>query len=149
MVLMNKKETNPKDLVGTKKAPLSTVSPAVLMEVGVAMLEGARKYGRFNWRKSGVVGSIYYDAAIRHLTDWYEGQDIDPLSGLSHITKAIASLTVLRDSMIYENWIDDRPPPAPAGWMDKLNEKVTEIIEKFPNAVPPITNKELNNERDK
>ena len=139
----NKKETNPKDLVGIKKAPLSTVSPVVLMELGVAMLEGARKYGRFNYRKSGVVASVYYDATIRHLLDWYDGEDIDPLSNLSHITKAIASLTVLRDAMINDKWIDDRPPPSPKHWLEDLNRKAAAVIEKFPDAVAPITHKEI------
>lgn len=141
--MKDKKDTNPKDLVGIKKAPLSTVSPAVLMEVGVAMLEGARKYGRFNYRKSGVLASVYYDATLRHLLDWFDGQDIDPASGLNHVTKAIASLTVLRDSMIRGNWIDDRPPPSPEGWMEELNLKAGEVIEKYPNAVLPVTNKDL------
>lgn len=141
--LDNKKETNPKDLVGIKKAPISTISAAVLLEVGVAMLEGARKYGRFNYRKSGVVGSVYYDATMRHLMDWFEGQDIDPASGLNHITKAIASLTVLRDSMIRGNWKDDRPPKVQDGWMEELNKKAAEVIEKYPNAVLPVTQKEI------
>ena len=136
-----KKDTNPKDAVGVKKAPLSTVSAPVLMEVGVAMLEGARKYGRHNYRTAGVRASVYYDATLRHLMEWWEGQDIDPLSGLSHITKAIASLTVLRDSMIKGNWEDDRPPKVKDGWLEELNKKVAEIIEKFPDAVAPHTEK--------
>lgn len=138
----SEKETNPKDLVGIKKAPLSTVSSPVLLEVGVAMLEGARKYGRHNYRKSGVAASVYYDATIRHLMSWWEGEDTDPDSGLSHITKAIASLTVLRDSMIRENWIDDRPPST-EDFMKGLNLKVEEIIKKYPNAVPPVTKKDI------
>lgn len=133
------KQTNPKDAVGIKKAPLSTISAITLMEVGVAMMEGARKYGRFNYREAGVRASVYYDATMRHLMSWYEGEDIDPDSGLSHITKAIASLTVLRDAMIFENWKDDRPPKAPTGWMEKLNKKAGELIEKFPNPVPAVT----------
>ena len=39
------KETNPKDAVGIKKAPISTVSGAVMAELGLAMMEGALKYG--------------------------------------------------------------------------------------------------------
>ena len=38
------KEINPKDAVGIAKAPLSTVPANVFMEVGLAMMEGARKY---------------------------------------------------------------------------------------------------------
>lgn len=135
------KPTNPKDSVGIKKAPLSTISAPVLMEVGVAMLEGARKYGRHNYRDAGVMASVYYDATLRHLMGWWEGEDIDPDSGLSHITKAIASLTVLRDSMIKGNWVDDRPPVISTTWMKELNKKAEEVIEKYPDAKPAHINK--------
>jgi hypothetical protein len=136
---MSEKLTNPKDAVGIKKAPLSTVSAPVMMEVGVAMMEGARKYGRHNYREAGVRGSVYYDATIRHLVAWWEGEDIDPDSGLSHITKAIASLTVLRDSMIRGNWDDDRPPKVQEGWLQALNDKAGKVIDKYPNSLPAIT----------
>lgn len=56
------KPSNPKDTVGIRKAPMSTVSAAVMAEVGVAMLEGAAKYGRHNYRAVGVRASVYYDA---------------------------------------------------------------------------------------
>ena len=107
---LSSKSSNPKDSVGTKKAPSSTVSQLVMAEVGVAMLEGSLKYGRHNYRASGVMASVYYDAAMRHMRSWWEGEDTDPDSGLSHITKALASLTVLRDAMIHDKFTDDRPP---------------------------------------
>jgi len=125
------KQTNPKDIVGTQKAPMSTVSAPVLAEIGVAMLEGACKYGRHNYRAVGVRASVYYDATMRHLMSWWEGEDIDPDSGLSHITKAIATLVVMRDSMMNGNLVDDRPPPAKAGWMNELNQKTKELFEKY------------------
>lgn len=135
------KPSNPKDSVGIKKAPLSTVSAPVIMEIGVAMLEGARKYGRHNYREVGVRASVYYDALMRHMTAWWEGQDTDPDSGLSHIAKAMASLAVLRDSMIRGNWEDDRPPKVDERWLSDLNKKAGEVIDKYPNAVPAITEK--------
>lgn len=139
--LINSKPSNPKDSVGIKKAPLSTLSAPVIAEVGVAMLEGARKYGRHNYREAGVKASVYYDATLRHLMDWWEGTDIDPDSGLNHVTKALASLMVLRDSMLYGNWQDDRPPKCREGWLQDLNKKAGEVIEKYPNAVPAVTEK--------
>lgn len=136
---MNKKDTNPKDAVGIKKVPFSTVPAPVMAEVGLAMLEGARKYGRHNYRVVGVRGSVYYDASLRHLTDWWEGMDIDPDSDLSHITKAIACLVVLRDSMIQGNWVDDRPPITPHGWVQELNKKASDLIDKYPDPKEPYT----------
>lgn len=135
------KDTNPKDAVGVKKPPQSTVSQAVMAEVGVAMLEGARKYGRHNFREAGVRASVYYDATRRHLDYWWEGEDIDPDSGLSHITKAISSLVVLRDAMIQDKMNDDRPPATPAWHKKYLQERVDDIFERIPNAKEPIVNK--------
>lgn len=133
------KPTNPKDAIGSTKTPFSTLSMRVIAEVGVAMLEGACKYGRHNYREAGVRASVYFDAVTaRHLSAWWEGEDIDPDSGLSHVTKAISALVVLRDSMLAGNWIDDRPPKAEPGWLVALNELAAAIVAKYPNPKPPF-----------
>ena len=109
------KPSNPKDIIGIRKAPMSVVPANVLAEIGVGLLEGATKYGRHNYRVIGVRASVYYDAAMRHLMAWWEGEDIDSDPGsarLNHITKAITSLVVLRDAMMQEMLDDDRPPPS-------------------------------------
>lgn len=129
------KATNPKDIVGTLKAPMSTVSGPVMAEVGVAMLEGACKYGRHNFRAVGVRASVYYDATMRHLFSWWEGEDLDPDSGMSHVTKAITSLMVLRDAMIQSKVTDDRPPSS-AGFYQELNQKAEAIIGKHKDKSP-------------
>jgi len=139
---MDSKDTNPKDAVGIKKVPMSVISAPVLMEIGLGMMEGARKYGRHNYRVAGVRASVYYDAAMRHLTAFWEGEDIDPDSGLSHVSKALACLSVLRDSMLLENWKDDRPPKHKDGWINEYNKKAEEIINKYPKCLEPYT--ELN-----
>ena len=74
----NVKPTNPKDALGVRKVPFSTISAPVIAELGVAMLEGAMKYGRHNYRVIGVRGSVYYDAVMRHMFSWWEGENIDP-----------------------------------------------------------------------
>ena len=87
------KQTNPKDAVGIRKILFSVLPMRVLWRVALAMLEGALKYGRHNYRIAGVRASVYFDAVVaRHLTLWWEGEDIDPDSGLSHVDKAIAGL---------------------------------------------------------
>lgn len=134
------KDTNPKDACGTKKVQMSTVPAEVLLEVAVALTEGARKYGRHNYREIGVRGSVYYDATLRHLMAWWEGEDIDPDSDLSHITKAITSLIVLRDAMINEKWTDDRPPRiCDRDFMKKFNLQTENLIKKYPNALEAYT----------
>jgi hypothetical protein len=130
------KDTNPKDMIGTKKAPLSTVPAPVLAEVGLAMLEGAAKYGRHNYRAVGVRASVYFDATWRHLAAWWEGEDDDPDSGLSHVTKAIASLVVIRDAMLRGKVVDDRPPKSQDGWLARLNEKAAAILDRYAGRDP-------------
>lgn len=136
---MNTKDTNPKDAVGSMKAFFSTISARVLGELGLAMLEGALKYGRHNYRVAGVRASVYYDAALRHLMAFWEGEDVDPDSGVSHVTKAIAGLVVLRDSMLIGNWHDDRPPRLATGWIADLNAKSKALVEKCKEPMKPYT----------
>ena len=133
------KDTNPKDAVGVRKAPMSTVPMGVVFEIGLAMIEGGRKYGRHNYRVAGVLASVYYDAAMRHLAAWWEGADIDPDSGLSHVTKALSSLTVLRDAMMNAKLTDDRPPRLPEGWLAERNAEAGRLIDNHPNAPAPYT----------
>lgn len=114
---------DPKAACGVKKVSPGLVPEAVLAEVSLAMQEGARKYGAYNWRKTEVDASTYYNAARRHLMLWWEGEDNDLDTGLSHIVKAIASLIVLRDAQISGMTHDDRPPRAPAGWITSMNER--------------------------
>lgn len=138
---MIEKAPNPKDAVGIRKVMMSVVPWGVIMELAVAMLEGALKYGRHNYRPAGVRASVYFDANMRHLADWWEGQDIDPDSGLSHVIKAIASLTVLRDSMMTGNWIDDRAPRSlEPDWLAQLNRQVAELQDKYRDPEEPWTN---------
>lgn len=135
-LVVGAKQTNPKDIIGIKKVPPSTLSIPVMLEMSLGMFEGARKYGRHNYRAMGVSATVYYDATMRHLMDWFEGEDIDPDSGLNHVTKAMTALLVLRDSMMKGNWTDDRPLRNPFIMAD-FNKKAAMIIEKFPDAKAP------------
>jgi hypothetical protein len=138
-VKVGTKPTNPKDLVGTNKVPMSCVSGPVMAELALAMFEGSLKYGRHNYRAVGVRTSVYYDAIMRHMMQFWEGEDIDPDSGVSHVTKAIASLVVLRDCMLRGNWVDDRPPESRQGWAAEMNAKAKVLVEKYPDPKPPHT----------
>jgi len=130
------KQTNPKDMIGTRKTPISCLPVRVLWRIGLAMLEGALKYGRHNYRAVGVRASVYFDAAVgRHLFSWWEGQDIDPESGMHQIDKAIAGLMVLRDSMLQENWVDDRPPAGDVN-LDPLNALAGSLIDAHSDKKP-------------
>jgi len=130
------KASNPKDAIGCKKVAFSVLPWRVLHGVALAMLEGACKYGRHNYRAVGVRASIYFDACVgRHLSQWWEGEDIDADSGLHHIDKAIACLMVMRDSILQGNFEDDRPI---RGGLDikGANEKAGAIIEQHKDKSP-------------
>lgn len=136
------KGVNPKDAIGSAKNPHGCISRAVLAEVGLAMFEGARKYGRHNYRVSPVRAEVYFDACNRHLDAWWEGEDIDPDSGLHHLSKAIASLTVIRDAIIQGCWHDDRPPKTPPEHWEYIKKATAEILKKFPESKLPFTERE-------
>jgi len=146
-----KKPTNPKDALAIRKVPVHLVPMQVIAEVGLAMLEGGRKYGGHNYRDAGVKASVYVDAVFRHVfLQFWEGEDIDKDSGLSHITKAIASLIVLRDSMLMRNWVDDRPIRHPgANITEELNAQAGDVIDKYPKCETPFIESRANNGTEK
>ncbi len=134
------KDSNPKEALGVKKVPLHAVPVKPLLEVGLAMMEGGRKFGTHNYRSVGVRMSTYYDAALRHLTSWWEGEDIDPDSGVHHLVKAMACLFVVRDGMHMGNCVDDRPIRYPDGIdMRKFNKIAASLITKYPECAKPFT----------
>ena len=106
------KPTNPKDIVGSGKLPMELVPDTINVEVALAYLEGALKYGRFNWRISGVRASVYRAAIGRHLAEWWNGEDRDSRSRVKHLASVIASAGILLDAELCGKLNDDRPPRA-------------------------------------
>jgi len=116
--------TNPKDIVGVRKPALCLVPQSANILEAVVLGLGARKYGSaFNWREKHVKASIYLSAAMRHLAQWFDGQDDDAESGVSHLAHARACLGILLDALATGHLIDDRPP---AGVSTELIEALTE-----------------------
>ncbi len=146
------KDTNPKDSVGCTKPPMHCIPTPVLFEVGMGMYEGGWKYRESNWRIIGVRASIYYDAALRHLTAWWDGEDIDPASKIHHISKVMSCLAVLRDcQMQAENgsgvdYKDDRPPKSHVP-MAKLEEQFKTMLSRLQaehgDRKPPYTQADM------
>jgi len=138
----SRKDSNPKDAFGSRKVPLHMIPKQVLAGIALGMLEGACKYGAFNYRAVGVRCSTYLAAARRHLDAFEEGQDIDPESGLHHIDKALSSLVVMRDAMLNDMCEDDRPPAVTrANWMDRANELAGDILDRFARKAESFTEK--------
>jgi hypothetical protein len=139
--LKNIKDSNPKDAVGVLKAGISNVPTMPLMELAVAMTEGAMKYGRHNYRAIGVRASVYVDAIARHLFAFWEGEDIDTASGIPHIVKIMACCVVLRDAQLAGKYFDDRPPRTvvPETFFADLEKAVKDLAKRYPKPVSPYT----------
>ena len=125
------KASNPKDVIGSGKAPLSLVPASLRAGAAMAFMEGALKYGRFNWRLAGVRASIYYDALNRHMDAWFNGEETDPGSGLPHLYKAAACIAILLDAVEIGKLVDDRAPYAD---MDSLYEELADEVIRLKTA---------------
>lgn len=101
-------DSNLKTIAALNKPKLSDVPPVALFALGAAMSDGATKYGRFNWRDTGTTASVFYDAMMRHLADWYNGEDHANDSKISHLGHIMASCAILLDSELHGNLNDDR-----------------------------------------
>lgn len=127
------KEQNPKDAIGVRKVPISTVSMPVMLEVGIGMLEGAINYRRHNYRVAPVRATVYIDACFRHISLWVEGENLDPKTKTSHLAKAIGCLMIIRDAQIRGTLIDDRPPGT-IGFVDYLNRITAQLLDAHAGA---------------
>jgi hypothetical protein len=122
---MSDKPTNPKDAIGADKIPMHLWPTTATALGSMALLDGALKYGRSNYRAIGVRASIYYDALIRHLHKWFEGEDIDPDSGLPHLAHVLACAGILVDAQAAGKLTDDR---AFHGGYLNLVEEITPLV---------------------
>jgi hypothetical protein len=121
--------TNPKDLVGNTKVSLTKLPAVAVAHGAMAMMDGATKYGAFNWRDKAVVSSIYVDAAMRHLQCWFEGQEVASDSKVHHLGHAIACCAILLDAQAKGKLVDDRPKDeADLDFMEKQLEALSTII---------------------
>jgi hypothetical protein len=104
---------NPKDLAGRSKPDLSLCTGPMLAALAAGLADGARKYGRCNWRVISVEARTYCAAATRHLKQWEDGEESAQDSGVHHLDHAIATLAILRDAMACGTLIDNRAPTGP------------------------------------
>ena len=99
---------NPKAACGAVKPLLGLVPAIFTVQIALALAWGARKYGRFNWRKDPVRGSTYVSAMERHLALYAAGEDVDPETGVSHLGHVAASCAILLDAAAAGTLRDDR-----------------------------------------
>lgn len=135
--MMDAKDTNPKDAVGMTKLPMHLVPSSVPVLASMAFLEGALKYGKYNWRIAGVRASIYLDAMHRHLTKLQNGEWADPVTHVPHLASIIACAGIIEDARLCGKLTDDRPPAAPYGvYVDEYATMIAHLKELFKDHNP-------------
>ncbi len=99
---------DPKLSTGSKKPSMAAIPPISILLLGLAMKDGEKKYGRFNWRKTKVDNSVYYDAALRHLLSYWDGEDLAEDSKIQHLAHVMACCAILIDAHYTNSNIDTR-----------------------------------------
>lgn len=83
-------------IVGVKadstKPRFSLLPWASVLEVVKVLEFGAAKYAEDNWQKVPDASRRYFDAAMRHMVAWREGETLDPESGFHHLAHATCCL---------------------------------------------------------
>lgn len=125
---MNKKPSNPKDVIGSAKLDLGLVPDSLVVNAATAFFEGAAKYGRYNWRIAGVRASIYHAAVRRHIAAWWNGEDRGAATRVHHLDNAIACLAIIRDAELYGVLNDDRPPSPDRATMSQLIDAKAALV---------------------
>lgn len=64
-------------------------------EIVKVLTFGAEKYGPENWRMVPDAKNRYFAALMRHITAWWDGEMVDPESGLHHLAHAGCCLLFL------------------------------------------------------
>lgn len=126
--------TDPKkEAAQTRKPPIVSMIPPVARKWhSVAHLEGALKYGAYNWRDTDIDVSIYLDAMGRHIDKLAGGQFTDPATGIPHLASVMASAAILLDSFERCGWNWDLPDPDPADEYppEILSDEVMAVVMK-------------------
>lgn len=91
----------------TGKPSITMIPSGPLKDLAQVFMFGAKKYGKGNW-KEGFVYSRLLDAVYRHMMAWFEGEDLDPESGLPHLSHATWGLVILRYFETKGGGLDDR-----------------------------------------
>lgn len=92
------------------KLPLHLLSTEAMNQTAAVLKFGAQKYAEHNWRK-GFAWSRPLSAAMRHITAFNNGEDIDPESGLSHLAHAACCIMFLLEFEKTHRELDDRYKP--------------------------------------
>ena len=88
--------------------PRPELLPAdALLQIAQVFTIGAQKYDDRNW-ELGIKYSRLFGALQRHLLAYWDGEDLDPETGLPHLAHAGCNMLMLLESQRFDG-LDDRP----------------------------------------
>lgn len=91
--LIQKSEDAAKGVKYDSDKPEASLLPkGVLTSVIKVLGFGSKKYSKDNWQKVDNHKERYYNAAQRHITQWWEGEKYDKETGENHLAHAICCL---------------------------------------------------------
>lgn len=89
-------ETSPVGQKHDASKPRYSLLPTGSVERVIDVLEfGATKYAPNNWQHVSDARTRYYDATMRHLSAWWQGEKYDAESGLHHLAHAACCILFL------------------------------------------------------
>lgn len=96
---------------GQKPAQFNLIPAGPLTELAEHYAKGAEKYSPGNWRR-GYAWSLNFDAAMRHLWEFWNGEGLDPETQSKHVIAAAWHCFTLAQFMDTHPEKDDRPGTA-------------------------------------
>ena len=69
-------------------------------EIVKVLTFGAERYGAYSWKEVEGARDRYMAALMRHIKAWYQGEEIDPDSGIHHLGHAGCCLLFLLQGYI-------------------------------------------------
>jgi hypothetical protein len=123
---------------GVKLARYDLIPVDALRQLAEHYGKGAEKYDDNQWRK-GYEWSKSYAALMRHLTQWWNGEDVDDETGSNHLAAvawhAFALLTFTKDYPQYDDRFK-REVGNPNRELEDLLKRLPEWAE--PNRTAPV-----------
>lgn len=135
------KDGNPKTQFGAVKPGTYYTPPYPLYEYSLAHMQGALKYGHYNWRNDPVSISTYIDAAKRHIDLYVAGQKNASDTGIHNLAHAMCCMSIIMDAELHNTLNDDRHMMIQytnnatgeilEGYMEVTKDRVTRIKEEW------------------
>jgi hypothetical protein len=147
---MEKKGSNPKDnAAGGSRVDLSLWPSTATVYGALALTEGDRKYGGYNWRIAEIRASVYIAAFERHMTKWANGEWTDKKTRVPHLASCLACIALMIDATEAGRLVDDRPPAIKdiTELFDWAEEVTKHLHALYPNSPGRFTEEGKNEEK--